>query len=209
MGDHLRVFPCTRHRGGPQRDGPRMGERRPGHCLVGGFRSGSRRDDLHLGSHPEMGTLIIRQFHLDRATEEPARLQIERLTSATNAKNPRRSEGRSHGGKPCPATTPQPFASTGRLPDDDCQPDRKCRLPVRWTWSEPPIRVPFEDQPAELPTGTTPTEVELLQRPGRDPDVSPAGSVDGFATLPVADPPVGCVALHRADTTTVGPTGTV
>ena len=28
---------------------------------------------------PEMGTLIIRQFHLDRATEEPARLQIERL----------------------------------------------------------------------------------------------------------------------------------
>ena len=49
-----------------------------------------------------------------------------------HAKNPRRSEGRSHGGKPCPATTPQSFAGTGRLPDNDCEPDRNATESPCW-----------------------------------------------------------------------------
>ena len=82
-----------------------------------------------------------------------------------HAKNPRRSEGRSHGGKPCPATTPQPFTGTGRLPDNDCKPDRKTE--------EPPGQgvhigrtTRFEPAPLTLTRHT-----DLRRRPETTPDL--------------------------------------
>ena len=82
-----------------------------------------------------------------------------------HAKNPRRSEGRSHGGKPCPATTPQPFAGTGRLPDNDCEPDRNA--------TEPPWRGGSRGADNKIRTSglTLARYTDLRRRPETTPDL--------------------------------------